>query len=94
MSGAEAMAFIRRHKPTRDSAKLQAAKAALLRDIPEAADFIKAAFHYVEWTDLLRCHFPGDLPATARAIKARAEIWRNENSQAPASSLGSDPRPK
>lgn len=94
MSGAEAMAFIRRHKPTRVSAKLKVAKEALLRDIPAAGDFIKDAFNHVEWTDLLRCYVADDLPATARAIEARAVAWRNEKSRIPAPRDGNDPQPK
>lgn len=83
MSGDEAMAFIRRHKPMRESARLSAARAALMRDIPEAADWIKDAFNFGEWSDLLRCDVPGNLPATARAMNARAEAWRLDRKSSP-----------
>lgn len=83
MSGDEAMAFIRRHKPIRESARLSAAKVALMRDVPEAADWIKSAFDFGEWSDLLRCDVPGNLPATARAMKAKAEAWRLDRKPSP-----------
>lgn len=83
MSGEDAMAFIRRFKPIRESARLSAAKAALLRDFPEAADWIKNAFHFGEWSDLLRCEVPGNPPATSLAIKARAEAWRLDQASSP-----------
>ncbi|WP_143348403.1 hypothetical protein [Ensifer adhaerens] len=83
MSGDDAMVFIRRHKPMRESTRLTAAKAALMRDVPEAADWIKNAFDFGEWSDLLRCDVPGNLPATSRAMKARAEAWRLDRTSSP-----------
>lgn len=83
MTGDEAMAFIRRYKPLRESARLSAAKAALMRDIPEVSDWVKDAFDYGEWSDLLKADVPGDLPATAQAMKVRAEAWRLDRKPSP-----------
>lgn len=83
MTGDDALAFIRRHKPMRGSVRLSAAKAALMREFPEAADWIKNAFDFGEWSELLRCDVPGNLSATSHAMKARAEAWRLDRTLLP-----------
>ena len=46
-------------------------------------DWVKDAFDYGEWSDLLKADVPGDLPATAQAMKVRAEAWRLDRKPSP-----------